>query len=631
MSDFLLLRPEHKCQPSQLAFKKAGLSVSTLALQRIQQDNSQLKQLSAGLASLPDDSIVIVVSPVAADLATKELNKRQWPASLQFFAVGQSSATPLRQQQLAVTVPDDERSEGLLALDELQRLEDQSVLIIKGQNGRQTLADTLKARGAEVNEICLYQRVSIPIQPPRIPWQEQGLKCIICSSSEQLKLAFESLPTAWLTGLPWVLVSQRTEETARALGITRIIQSTGASDQALIEAAKSISEQFMSDHSSQKDSGSATPGKSANSKAPTTQSPPETNTVKRPIQKASSSAWIKALLAVNFIAILALSAAAALAWQQWQITQPQLTLKSHLQQAESGLKNTLQRTEQTLKTQLQTTEQQLKNRLNETKAALTSTRKAMEKMSGRRSNDWALAEAEYLMRMAGRKLWLEQDQNTAIRLLQDADERLQHMSDPALIPVRTLVYQDIQTLKSINAVDTSALALKLLSLVQRVPELPLAMVQLPEIEQAEKTETLSHSSSDWKQNLRHSWQQFTQGFITVRKRQDAVRPMMTLQQQWLTRQQVQHFLLQSQGALLANDQALYQKWLEQAANTLLLDFDTSAPAVSQFISGLKQLQQQDISRQYPGEITALKPLQDILQYSSAVEAPVNGAAEGTQP
>ena len=53
-----------------------------------------------------------------------------------------------------------------------------------------------------------------------------------------------------------------------------------------------------------------------------------------------------------------------------------------------------------------------------------------------RPNDWMLAEASYLVRMAGRKLWLEQDLTTARALLIDADSRIQAIADPSLIPLR---------------------------------------------------------------------------------------------------------------------------------------------------------------------------------------------------
>ncbi len=55
-------------------------------------------------------------------------------------------------------------------------------------------------------------------------------------------------------------------------------------------------------------------------------------------------------------------------------------------------------------------------------------------MKGRRPNDWLLAEADYLVKMAGRKLWLEHDTASATILLESADHRIAELNDPSMTP-----------------------------------------------------------------------------------------------------------------------------------------------------------------------------------------------------
>ena len=64
-------------------------------------------------------------------------------------------------------------------------------------------------------------------------------------------------------------------------------------------------------------------------------------------------------------------------------------------------------------------------------------------VSGRQPNDWTLAEASYLVRIAGRKLWLEDDIDTAQSLLVAADLRVAELSDPSLYPLRASIAEDI--------------------------------------------------------------------------------------------------------------------------------------------------------------------------------------------
>jgi len=79
----------------------------------------------------------------------------------------------------------------------------------------------------------------------------------------------------------------------------------------------------------------------------------------------------------------------------------------------------------------------------------------ISELSGRRPSDWLLAEANYLVNMAGRKLFLENDIGTSMTLLAEADARLEDLGDPSLLPIRALIASDIQTLQQVNPVSTT--------------------------------------------------------------------------------------------------------------------------------------------------------------------------------
>lgn len=49
-------------------------------------------------------------------------------------------------------------SEALLDLSELQHVSQKNIVIIRGENGRNTLANTLEKRGAKVNYQDVYRR-----------------------------------------------------------------------------------------------------------------------------------------------------------------------------------------------------------------------------------------------------------------------------------------------------------------------------------------------------------------------------------------------------------------------------------------------------------------------------------------
>ncbi|MCT7654618.1 uroporphyrinogen-III C-methyltransferase [Oceanimonas sp. NS1] len=137
-------------------------------------------------------------------------------------------------------------------------------------------------------------------------------------------------------------------------------------------------------------------------------------------------------------------------------------------------------------------------------------------LDSKRPNDWMLAEAEYLVRMAGRKLWLEHDAVSAAMMLANADERLAALNDPTLVPIRKALADDIASIKSVKKVDREGLVIKLNSINDQVDKLKLAGVIMARAEEPDLA--LSESVSDWKDNLKKSWASFTDDFVTVRRR-----------------------------------------------------------------------------------------------------------------
>ena len=54
----------------------------------------------------------------------------------------------------------------------------------------------------------------------------------------------------------------------------------------------------------------------------------------------------------------------------------------------------------------------------------------MAVISGSDAKTWLLAQADFLVKLAGRKLWSDQDVTTAAALLKSADASLADMNDP---------------------------------------------------------------------------------------------------------------------------------------------------------------------------------------------------------
>lgn len=274
-----------------------------------------------------------------------------------------------------------------------------------------------------------------------------------------------------------------------------------------------------------------------------------------------------------------------------------------------------------LQSQLQSLEQS-KGELSEAVSNLMSRSEALQRqtdaalaqlndLDGRRPADWLIAEADYLVRMAGRKVWLERDIRTAIMLLGNADKRLQELSDPSVLPVRALIAQDIQTLQQVNPVSQTSVALALAGMLPQVEKLPLDTFVEPEADNTEDTQ-VSESAADWKDNLYKVWRSLVDDFITVKTIEGPVTPIMSQQQQWLVREQLKLQLMQAQSAALDHNLALYQQSLQNALALLIEKYDIDATQVSGFATALQNLIETDISQEVPTELASQQPLEQLL-------------------
>lgn len=232
-------------------------------------------------------------------------------------------------------------------------------------------------------------------------------------------------------------------------------------------------------------------------------------------------------------------------------------------------------------------------------------------LDDKRPNDWMLAESEYLVRMAGRKLWLEHDIVSAITLLGNADERIKALNDPSLMPIRKALAEDIAKLKGMPRVDREGLTLKLAALSDQIELLPLSTVSMPEAK-AEPDQAVSANPDEWESNLKKNWVKFTENFITIRRRDGAVEALLSPQQEIFLRENLKTKLLQAQLAVYREQQALYTDSLEKAQRWLTQYFDVDNSATQYMQSELDKLKGEQIQFDYPDQFKTQSMLEQVL-------------------
>lgn len=248
----LLTRPQEECAALAASLAGQGVHSASLPLLAIEPLDETPEQRSL-LLDLDRYCAVVVVSKPAARLGLERLD-RYWPqppARQAWFAVGAATASILDDYGLRVHYPGEgDDSEALLALPALAealKVPEPRVLILRGEGGREFLAERLRGQGVVVDYLELYRR-TLPTYAPgellrRV--RAERLNGLLVSSGQGLEhlrcLAAEDWPE--LAALPLFVPSARVAELARQAGAQRVIDCRGASAAALLEALSGADEE----------------------------------------------------------------------------------------------------------------------------------------------------------------------------------------------------------------------------------------------------------------------------------------------------------------------------------------------------------------------------------------------------
>ncbi|ENH7395217.1 uroporphyrinogen-III C-methyltransferase [Vibrio vulnificus] len=337
------------------------------------------------------------------------------------------------------------------------------------------------------------------------------------------------------------------------------------------------------------------------------QTPPATtkDEQKKPSQKLSILAVIIALLGTGGVAF-------QLQQQNSQYQAQIAALQNQLQQTQSAMSNELNQVKQETVAKATEVTHKAEVVLAQQQKSIESLQLAMADVKGRRPNDWLLAEADYLVKLAGRKLFLEHDVVSATSLMESADQRIAALNDPSLVPLRKAMAKDITDLKTIPLIDRDGLVLRLTALQQQVDQLPLANAILPEAKTVEKQQ-VSDDINNWQNNLMASLKAFSENFITFRTRDGNVIPLLSPEQHFYLKENIKAKIETAIKAVYQEQGEVYTTSLTTAEAWSQAFFNQDNNTVKEFTQSLKQLSEQKIQVQYPLKLQTQNQLADVIR------------------
>ena len=237
----LLTRPAEDCAALAQTLGAQGVFSHCMPLLAIEALDETPEQRSA-FADLQRYCAVIVVSKPAARIGLQLLAQHGAPTpDLPWFSVGAATAAVLAEQGLGVHFPDlGDDSEALLALPALQQAiaaPAPRVLILRGEGGREFLAESLRSQGVSVDYLPLYRRVLPQYAPGELSRQVRAerLNGLVVSSGQGFQHLLQLAGDDWsaLARLPLFVPSPRVAEQARKAGAEIVVDCRGANAAAL--------------------------------------------------------------------------------------------------------------------------------------------------------------------------------------------------------------------------------------------------------------------------------------------------------------------------------------------------------------------------------------------------------------
>ncbi|NML30989.1 fused uroporphyrinogen-III synthase HemD/membrane protein HemX [Paraburkholderia antibiotica] len=612
--------------------------------------------LRAALASLERYALVVFVSPNAVD-QTFARHPGIWPHALPIGVVGPGSVHALARHGIAapehrvispvVSAADEATSfdsESLYAALEAALgetgFEGKRVLIVRGDGGREWLADRLREAGAEVEAVAAYRRV-VP-EPSIGAWARVHELLAgtphawLLTSSEGVRnlqeLAHDHLNAgeiAQLKHAPLVTPHPRIAQTARALGFDRITVS-GAGDErivrALVELVAAVppAVQPVSSnpaHSPAQSRMTETNASTNPSPQPSATAPLPPNQPFTPYEAQKRRSASGPLLWLVVVVIACAAGVGGYALNRKVVrTEQQLTQR---QQANDTQANELRiKIDQALATVHQSDSQvaQLEGKLADAQAAQQALQQQYSDLA-RNRDDWTLAEVGQMLSAASQQLQLTGNTQLALFALQSADTRLAASDSPQAVAVRKAIAQDIDKLKAAPSTDLTGLAIKLDNAIDHVDSLPLSgETPVPHATPHAATwaDTAKVAAATgkprwevWFDEVTHGIGQQLTSLVQVRRIDHADAMLVAPDQGYFVRENLKMRLLSARLALLSRNQTTLKSDLQASQAALARYFDASSKDTQMVIDLVRQVDAGSAAVELPNLDTSL---QAVNQY-----------------
>ncbi|MEX0943838.1 MAG: uroporphyrinogen-III C-methyltransferase [Pseudomonadales bacterium] len=233
---------------------------------------------------------------------------------------------------------------------------------------------------------------------------------------------------------------------------------------------------------------------------------------------------------------------------------------------------------------------------------------------GTGSQDWLLAEVEYLLRLGAQRVIMEGDAKGAAALFRAADEIIRDTEGIAAFDLRKALALDIAALDAVADVDVDGIYVRLNALASQVTRLsqkqqkfesaPPEPVAIPDADMGYTTRLLT---------LLESAGERLATLVDYRAADESITPILPPKEEYYLRQNLVLKLQMAQLGLLRADQVVFYNSLTEAQSWIVQYFDADDPATTAMLVALTELEGINVEKERPDVTQSLREVRALLR------------------
>ncbi len=310
-----------------------------------------------------------------------------------------------------------------------------------------------------------------------------------------------------------------------------------------------------------------------------------------------------------------------------QVSQLQSSLQSLGSRLQDQLAETQQNSASLTRNLIQESRQELDVNIERLQNELISTRLRINANNPGASQQWLLAEAASLLRLAQQQMVVARNIRTAQALFIAADDVLKQIDDPAIFSVREILAAELAAIRGVSEAPIQDIYLQLGAISEQLESLQVNNDLQQQVAAGERVALFNDRSIEEPGLLSQFFSKLgnvVSRFLVVRRRDTPLDALMTPGQEAALLQTVRLQLEQGRTALLKGEQEIYSASLLQARTNIADYLSGEAALKSSILSSLDTLIERRIVTEVPPLIRTRSALDQIILAGEL-------ASERTQP